>query len=137
MNIFEQILPHDFLWVIFTGAAKSAAGFAWILITSLWSMYWHYLLPALDIWVIYEVLTRFGSAHYNSENGFSPTFNRFVGSGTYLAFQGLIYAIIHWIFGDNAYLHVWAYAVHLCVFVYTGLFLNAIGFWAYLRLPRF
>ncbi len=137
MNPIEQILPHDFLWVLLAEITKSVAGFAWTAIATLWSTYWAYILPAFTIWVIYEVLTRFGSAHYNSDNGFSPSFNRFVGSGTYLAFQGLVCAILQCIFGDSAYLHAWPYAIHVIVFASTGLFLNAVGFWVYLRSPRF
>lgn len=100
-----------------------------------WSKGWPYILVVLAVIIIYELLTWNGRTHYNSRNGFSPGFNRLVGSGTYLLLQALVYGVIHLIFGDAAYTHVWPYAVHLVVFASTGLLLNLVGFWSYWKPP--
>lgn len=108
----------------------------WIIITTIWGSYWPYIVVGLTIWVAIELVTRNGGFHYNSENGFSPTFNRFVGSGVLVLFQTAIFAIIHWLFGDDSYLRIWPYPVHIAGIFLTGLFLNLTGFWVYWKLPH-
>ena len=116
-------------------AAKSTAGILWAIIKELWRPFWLPISIILIVWVLYEVATRNGNAHYNSKNGFSPGFNRFVGAGTYLLFQALTYAILSFVFGNEIYAQAWPYGFHLVTFLSTGLFLNLTGFWVYWKLP--
>ncbi|HUO50563.1 MAG TPA: hypothetical protein VMU25_03335 [Candidatus Paceibacterota bacterium] len=116
--------------------AQTTAHMFWMIVTTLWAAYWPYILVVMTVWVVIELVTRNGGLHYNSENGFSPTFNRVVGSGVLILFQAGIYALIRWLFGDDSYLHIWPYPVHIAGFFLTGLFLNLTGFWVYWRLPR-
>ena len=111
------------------------AGILWKIVTTLWPWYWLLIGVSLVVWIAFEITTRYGTAHYNSENGFSPTFNRFVGSGTYLGLQTGAYFLLKLIFGDGIYCLSWPYALHLVVFASTGLLLNLIGFWPYLIEP--
>lgn len=113
----------------------SIAGILWSIITMLWSWYWVLIVVGLIGWIVFEIVTRNGTMHYNSENGFSPPFNRFVGAGTYLGFQTLIYLLLKLIFGDGVYCMGWPLVLHLAVFGTTGLFLYGIGFWPYLVEP--
>lgn len=108
----------------------------WTVISWLWSWWGLAVVCGLVVWVIFEILTRHGNLHYNSDNGFSPTFNRVVGSGTYLVFQGILYFILTKIFGTGVYCKPISYAVHVSVFFLTKLFLYGIGFWVYLDRPR-
>src|SRR3989344_5681913 len=130
-----QILAQIFQ-VAMAATIKSGAVFFWTIVKTLWSSYWPYILMFLAGWVIWELVTRNGGFHYNSENGFSPTFNRVVGSGMYLLLQGGVYAIISKFSGNEAYYHIWPYSFHILVFLSTGLFLNLVGFWKYWKLPR-
>ena len=129
-----QILAQIFQ-VAMAATIKSGV-FFWTIVKTLWSSYWPFILMFLAGWVIWELVTRNGGFHYNSENGFSPTFNRVVGSGMYLLFQGGVYAIISKFFGNEVYYHFWPYSIHILVFLSTGLFLNFVGFWKYWKLPR-
>src|SRR3989338_5642144 len=103
-QMLDQILK-----VALASAVQSGAAFFWTVIKTLWSSYWPFILIFLTGWVIWELITRNGGFHYNSENGFSPTFNRVVGSGIYLLFQGGVYAIISKFFGNEAYYHFGPY----------------------------
>lgn len=111
--------------------SHSSAGLFWEVITTLWSSHWLSISIFLIVFILYEIVTRNGNVHYNSKNGFSPTFNRVIGSGTYLLFQGILYACLHFIFGDSIYQHPWPYFLHLLVFGFTGFSLRRIGFWVY------
>jgi len=113
---------------------KSVSGLAWEIITRLWPWYWLGIILLLGAWIFFEIKTRYGNAHYNSKNGFSPPFNSFVGSGTYLGLQALVYLLFTLIFGDAAYCIPWSYAMHLIVFASTGHILHEIGFWPELRI---
>lgn len=124
-------LLEGLLFVPNTVAAK-----LWWMITSIWSEYWLYIIGFLTIWIILEILTRNGSVHYNSKNGFSPMFNRFVGSGTLLFFQFVIHLVFTKLFGNEVYLYVWPYVIHLTGFFMTGSFLNLVGFWKYWKLSN-
>jgi hypothetical protein len=117
--------------------AQTTAHMFWTIVSTLWVAYWLYIVVGMTLWLIVELITRNGGLHYNSQNGFSPTFNRFVGSGVLILFQVGIYAIIRWVFGDDSYLQVWPYPVHIAGFFLTGLFLNLTGFWVSWKLPRF
>ena len=123
--------PNQFLIQLVSMIGKSLAGGFWQAATTLWSGYWPLVLLLLAIILIYELRTRNGRAHFNSRNGFSPDFNRLVGSGTYLLLQAVVYAFLHFLFGASVYTHVWPYGLHLVVFGLTKLLLNSTGFWVY------
>jgi len=137
MESITSIFGPDFLYKILVGATKSTASMFWSIVTSLWSNYWQIILPIIGLWIVYEVITRNGSIHYNSKNGFSPTLNRVIGSGTYLLLQTIFYLILHFVFGDNIYTYSWTYILHVIIFVLTGFLLNLSGFWVYWKTPRF
>ena len=112
--------------------AKSSAGFFWQMVTIFWSSYWPYILLVLVLFVVYELLAWNGGWHYNSRNGFSPGFNRLVGSGVFALYSAIFFAFIHFVFGDNVYFEqVWPYLVHASAFPLTWLTLRKIGFWVY------
>jgi hypothetical protein len=126
----------DVCSMISVSAVSSVSAFLWQVILFLWSWHWIPIFLALTAWVIWEIITRNGTVHYNSDNGFSPSFNRFVGSGTYLGFQTIVFLIFKLVIGNTAYCLVLPYFIHLIVFISTGLFLHLIGFWPYLWEPR-
>ena len=115
---------------------QSIAGGFWFIITTVWNAYWPFILVGLTLWTIWELITRNGGLHYNSDNGFSPTYNRFVGSGMYLLFQTGTYVLLTKLFGNEIYAHAWPYGVHIVAFLSVGLFLNLVGFWKYWKLPN-
>lgn len=116
-------------------AVSSLSDFLWTAIKYLWPWHFLWIILALVGWVAWEIYTRNGTAHYNSDNGFSPTFNRFVGSGTYLGLQTLTFLIFTTIFGNFVYCLKWPLALHLLIFLSSGLLLNLTGFWVYLKEP--
>jgi hypothetical protein len=136
MGTTTAIILKDFLLQLMITIPKSTAGVLWQIISVLWTAYWPIILVFIFGWIFVEIITKNGDFHYNSKNGFSPSFNRFVGSGTYLLFQSITYAIIKSIFGDDIYIHIWPWIIHIAVFASTGIFLNLIGFWVYLKPPR-
>jgi hypothetical protein len=131
------LLMPELLGQIVGATAKSTAGFFWELITTFWSAHWLLISLILVGWLVFEIATRNGGAHYNSRNGFSPSFNKFVGSGTYLLLQAIVYACLRFFFGDTVYTHLWPYGLHLLAFISAGLLLNLTGFWVYWKLPKF
>ena len=112
-------------------AVKSAAGWFWTMVTTLWPWYWIGIMVFLVGWTIIEIFLGPGT----SENGFSPAYNRVVGSGVYLLLQALTYVVFIRVFGDLAYCRPWSLIVHYLVFFSTGGFLHAIHFWPYWRIP--
>ncbi len=107
----------------------------WAIVSALWSWYGVLIIIFLIVLVVIEIVTRNGNLHYNSENGFSPTFNIVIGSGTFSLFQVLTYLVLEWLFGGGVYCRPWSYLIHTFVFFGTGGFLNLIGFWVYWRMP--
>ena len=127
-----SMLPADFVAQIILNSGTSAAGTFWQFVTMFWSGYWPIILVVLLFIVVYELVTWNGNWHYNSRNGFSPGFNRLVGSGVFLLYSTIIFACLHFLFGDNIYLEqVWPYVVHALAFPLTWLTLKGIGFWVY------
>lgn len=126
----------DFCQAIALPAQKTLVSWFWTIITNLWSWYGLAFFAILAGWVIWEIYTRHGTAHYNSENGFSPTFNRVVGGGTYLLLQTVTYLILRVLFGGGVYCLPYPYVLHILVFVSTGKLLNLIGFWPRLEQPN-
>lgn len=78
--------------------------------------------------VLVEILTRHKNA-YNSANGFTPEFNRLVGSLSYMLLQMLLYFSIYLIVGNVAYCFPWPYTAHALVFSLNFAILHGIGFW--------
>src|SRR3989344_6201630 len=113
---------------IFTNPPSSPAGRFWFSVVNFWKDYWVYILIFIAGWIIFELITRNGGIHYNSSNGFSPAFNRFVGSGTYLLFDSITFFILLKIFGSLIYCNPFTYPIHLINFGTTWLFLWLIGF---------
>jgi hypothetical protein len=107
----------------------------WTGIRYLWPWYWLFIILALIAWVSWEIRTRYTTVSFRSQNGFTPTFNRFVGSGTYLGTQTLIFLILTSLLGTYVYCLKWPAALHLLTFLFSGWFLNYIGFWVYLKEP--
>lgn len=126
----------DLILQLIWSIPQSAAGWFWLIATTVWNAYWPVILIGLTLWTLWELITRNGGFHYNSENGFSPTYNRFVGSGMYLLFQTGTYALLTKLFGNEIYAHAWPYGVHIVSFLSVGLFLNLVGFWKYWKLPN-
>jgi len=115
--------------------SSSISSFVWRIIHFLWPWYGIWIFIGLSVWIIVELFTRNGKFHYNSENGFSPPFNIFVGSGLYWGIQSILLIILKKIFGESVYCFVWPYPLHIIIFILTGLFLNITGFWVYLKIP--
>ena len=128
------MLIGEMCQVIAMSTAPSLSSFVWRGILYLWPWKWILIVLAIGGWTAWEIVTRNGNYHYNSKNGFSPTFNSFVGSGTFLLFQSVLLLVFEKIIGGNIYCMVWPYVVHLFIFISTGLFLHFIGFWPELRI---
>ena len=114
---------------------QSASGWIWFVIKSLWPWYWFLISILLVAWVIYEIITRHGRSHYNSENGFSPSFNSFVGSGMYAVLQYFTHLVLDKFYGPVIYCKPWSYVIHIVIFLLTGGLLILSGFWVYWKLP--
>lgn len=106
--------------------SKSAEGILWQLLLQLQD-YWIWALGVAFI-VTVELLTRHKN-EYNSANGFTPEFNRLVGSFSYMLLQLLLYFSIYLIIGNVAYCFPWPYAIHTLVFSLNFAILHGIGFW--------
>lgn len=107
----------------------------WTIIKYLWPWYGLLIVLGLATWIVWEIRTRFTTVNFRSQNGFTPSFNRFVGSGTYLGLQTLTFLILSTIFGNLVYCLKWPLVLHAFVFLSSGLLLNYIGFWVYLKEP--
>ena len=107
----------------------------WFWISYVFLNYWYVIIPVLVIWIVFEVLTR-NTHSFNSDNGFTPIFNSFVGGGVFLGFESLIHLVLNLFLGNAAECGlIWLNSFYLIPFVATGLFLNAIGFWHYMKIP--
>src|ERR1019366_8502848 len=51
------------------------------------------IIVAIILWITWEFYTM-NTHPYNSENGFTPTFNSFIGASTYFWLQTLVYFIL-------------------------------------------
>lgn len=108
--------------------SQSFFGRFWKGALTVWVDYWPYIIGFFVIVVISELLTRHRNP-YNSANGFTPDFNRLVGSLTYMLLQLLLYFAIYLIVGNVAYCFSWPYIAHVLVFSLNFAFLHGIGFW--------
>ncbi len=125
--MFDFIL-NNFCKLTDTPTSQSPAGVFWQSALGLWSDFWPYVLLIIGVIVLSESLTRHKNP-YNSANGFTPAFNRLVGSGSYMLLQIMVYVSIRFIFGDVAYCFPWPYIAHIAVFSLNFTILHGIGFW--------
>jgi hypothetical protein len=124
--------PVQFVIQMYAFAAKSLAGKFWELVVMFWAKYWPYIILVLTLIVVYEILTWNGNWHYNSANGFSPGFNKLVGSGVFALYSGIFFTFVHFVFGNDIYLdQIWPYLIHAFAFPLTWVTLRKIGFWVY------
>jgi hypothetical protein len=107
--------------------SKSAEGILWQLLLQLQD-YWIWISLGIAFIVTVELLTRHKN-EYNSANGYTPEFNRLVGSFSYMLLQLLLYFSIYLIIGNVAYCFPWPYAIHTLVFSLNFMILHGIGFW--------
>lgn len=129
-----QIISLSSICPIIGTIPHTIAGWVWTGVTMLGPLYSLLIILGLVVWVVIEFATRNGTLHYNSDNGFSPPFNVFVGSCLNFTLQELLGLLLSWIFGDGTYCVPWPYILHFFVYMCTGLFLRWIGFWTYLRI---
>ncbi len=107
----------------------------WFWISYLLTSYWYYIVPTIILWTVYQIFTRWAH-HYNSDNGFTPAFNSFVGGGVFFVFEFIINWLLMFILGSIASCGLlWTNLFYLIPFVATGMFLHGIGFWPYMMLP--
>ncbi len=107
----------------------------WFWISFSFSHYWYIIVPAIISWVVIEVFTM-NSHSFNSDNGFSPLFNSFVGGGVFYILSALIHFILSFFIGKGVECGLlWINSFYLIPFVATSLLLNAVGFWKYWRIP--
>lgn len=108
--------------------SQSLVGQFWKGILTIWTDFWPYILGILALIVVSELLTRHKNP-YNSANGFTPDFNRLVGSLSYMLLQLILYFSIYLIVGNVAYCFPWPYVAHTIIFSLNFAILHWIGFW--------
>lgn len=107
----------------------------WFGISYGFSHYWYLIIPVIVLWIIFEVFSK-NSHSFNSDNGFTPIFNSFVGGGVFYIFSALIHFILSFFIGEVVDCGlIWINSLYLIPFISTGLFLHGIGFWPYMMLP--
>lgn len=107
--------------------SKSSEGVLWQTLLQLQD-FWIWIVLGIAFVVTVEMLTRHKN-EYNSANGFTPEFNRLVGSLSYMLLQILLYFSIYLIIGNVAYCFPWPYAAHALVFSLNFAILHGVGFW--------
>lgn len=128
-----KLLLKNICEAVSISTISSIHSLIWNVVGWLWPWNWIWITLIILCWVVLEIYTRHGNFHYNSKNGFSPTFNRFVGAGTYFAGQTILLLIMSFFFGQGVYCLPWPYPLHLVVFLSTGFLLHLSGFWPYLK----
>ncbi len=107
----------------------------WFWISFAFLNYWYVIIPALIIWVAIEIVTR-NTHSFNSDNGFTPIFNSFVGGGVFLGFESFIHFFLNLFLSKAVECSLlWINSFYLIPFIATGFFLNAVGFWHYMKIP--
>ncbi len=107
----------------------------WFWIAYGFSYYWYFIIPAIVIWVAVEIFTRH-SRSFNSDNGFTPMFNSFVGGGVFCILSAFLHFILDLFAGKGIEcVLLLINSLYLIPFIATGILLNAIGFWHYWRVP--
>jgi hypothetical protein len=115
--------------------SSSLSSFVWQIISFIWPWHWIWITIILFGWIIWELITRYKDVHYNSANGFSPTFNKFVGSGSYLLTQTILFMILNSAYGEMVFCFRLTYVLHAASISIVGLTLHFSGFWPYLSEP--
>lgn len=103
----------------------------------LWPTYFLVMVACLSSWIYIEIKYRYGDWHYPTKNGFSPTFNSFLGVVVFSFFEGLMYGLFNLITWATAYCIPWLNGLYFIPFILTGVFLVKVGIWKELRLPSF
>lgn len=128
---FNQIfLTGGMLCSIGKSIFGSTYSFLWSAITYLGFFKCFLIIIVIILWIIWEIGTRYKHS-YNSENGFTPIFNSFVGASIYFWSQEFIYISLEKFFTEAVYCFKWPYILHVSIFIFTGLLLNITGFWRY------
>lgn len=122
-----DLIFRNYCSLINVPTSKSAEGIIWQTLLQM-KEYWLWIGAGLLFIVLVEILTRHKNT-YNSANGFTPEFNRLVGSLSYMLLQLLLYFSIYLIVGNIAYCFPWPYAVHALVFSLNFAILHGVGFW--------
>ncbi len=105
----------------------------WNFISASFSKFWYIITPLIILWIIFEISTRHDN---DTDNGFTPLFNSFVGGGVFCLFEYLTYIILIFLFGNQIYCtNLLIGGFYLIPFISTGIFLKSIGFWVYIRIP--
>ena len=131
-----MLLTGDICQVLAIPIASSISSSIWQVILYLWPWKWIWVVLILGGLVVREIITRNGTSHYNSKNGFSPGFNSFVGSGLYWGIQAILLLLFEKILGESVYCTALPYIVHVSILILVYLFLHWIGFWPEFRLFR-
>lgn len=114
------------------GQSFFGSGYSLLWSAILWLGFWKGLLIIIGIviWIIYEIGSN-GIHKYNSENGFTPIFNSFIGASGYFWFQTIIYFGLKLVFTEAVYCFKWPYFLHSIVFLSNGFILHMVGIWPY------
>lgn len=114
------------------GQSFFGSGYSLLWSAILWLGFWKRLLIIIGIvvWIFFEIGSK-GTHKYNSENGFTPMFNSFIGASGYFWFQTIIYFGLKLIFTEAVYCFKWPYFLHSIVFLSNGFILHMIGIWPY------
>ena len=128
LNTILEIFSNNFCSISDVPSSQSFFGQFWKGVTSAPpEMLWFVVLVLL-FWVIKELVMR-NKNKYNSANGFTPDFNKMVGSLNYVILQVLTYFLLSFVFGNAIYCMPWPYVAHAIVFSLNWTILNAVGFW--------
>jgi len=123
-----NFLSKNYCSIFDVPTSKSLFGEFWKGMFSIWVEFWPFIITFISIIIISELLTRHNN-QYNSANGFTPDFNRLVGSFSYILLQLLLYFVIYLLMGNIAYCLPWPYIAHIFVFSINFTLLHKIGFW--------
>lgn len=138
MIIIQRMTPDQILGPICSAIGDIPHTFIssiWFWVDFLFTRYWYIIVPVIVIWVIIEIISK-GGHSFNSDNGFTPTFNSFVGGGVFILTEKLIHFILEFFSGPTVHCGtLFMSSFYLLPFLTTGLFLNMIGFWVYWKIP--
>ena len=133
MDFYHIISTSGTLCSLGKSIFGSTYSFLWSIGTFLGFWKCAFIILLLILWIIWEIFNR-NTHSYNSENGFTPEFNVFIGVSTYFWFQTAIYFILDKIFTEVVYCFKTPYFIHIGVFLFTGFFLHMTGVWPYWKI---
>ena len=111
----------------------STYSFLWSIVTFIGFWKCFLIIVLVILWIVLEIFTK-NSHYYNSENGFTSTFNKFIGASTYFWLQTIVYLILENIFSSLIYCLKWPYVLHIYIFILTGFILHVTGVWPYWKI---